>query len=320
MASSSLSPSFVTRTPYDLFAKALVMAHEAPFGDARSQFELAADALYGDLAWTPHPRRLPRRPRDVLDRMARRTSLWEFFHCAPRLMALFACLRKQLTWHAQRVSAARAKKAPAPPMPWLWIISSTAPRAVMRALPFAPMKGWPTGFYEGPPSGTLRLVIVRELPATRDTLLLRVMGAGRTLHRAIDEIAALPDDAPERKIALPLLMKLRLTLPDEDPLMKHLSPLEASDAYQNAVKKIEQRAAERALEQGLERGLERGLARGLAPMVHQFSRRLGRPLTDAERVTLNTRLDALGPERIGDVVLDLAPDALAAWLADPDAR
>ena len=33
----------------------------------------------------------------------------------------------------------------------------------MRALPFAPMKGWPTGFYEGPPSGTLRLVIVREL-------------------------------------------------------------------------------------------------------------------------------------------------------------
>jgi hypothetical protein len=55
-------------------------------------------------------------------------------------------------------------------------------------------------------------------------------------------------------------------------------------------------------------------------MVHQFSRRLGRPLTDAERVTLNTRLDALGPERIGDVVLDLATDALAAWLADPDAR
>ena len=52
---------------------------------------------------------------------------------------------------------------------------------------------------------------------------------------------------------------------------------------------------------------------------HQFARRLGRPVTAAEHAELLRRLDTLGADRIGDVVLDLAPDALAAWLADPNA-
>jgi hypothetical protein len=59
---------------------------------------------------------------------------------------------------------------------------------------------------------------------------------------------------------------------------------------------------------------------GLAPVLRLFERRLARPLTDPERKIITDRLDTLGPERLGDVVLDLAPDALASWLADPEAR
>jgi hypothetical protein len=43
------------------------------------------------------------------------------------------------------------------------------------------------------------------------------------------------------------------------------------------------------------------------------------PLADADRRAVATRLDLVGPERLGDVVLDLDGDALAAWLADPNA-
>jgi hypothetical protein len=49
-------------------------------------------------------------------------------------------------------------------------------------------------------------------------------------------------------------------------------------------------------------------------------RRAGRPLTEAEQATLLTRFDRVGPDRLGDVVLDFTPAELAAWLADPDAR
>jgi hypothetical protein len=64
-----------------------------------------------------------------------------------------------------------------------------------------------------------------------------------------------------------------------------------------------------------------GRTEGVAALLtHAYSRRLNRPLTPAEQTTLLARLDTHGPTRLGDVVLDLASDAIAAWLADPDAR
>jgi hypothetical protein len=55
-------------------------------------------------------------------------------------------------------------------------------------------------------------------------------------------------------------------------------------------------------------------------LARLFERRLGRELARTERVTLTKRMTALGPDRLGDVVLDLAPQELAKWLADPDAK
>ena len=69
-----------------------------------------------------------------------------------------------------------------------------------------------------------------------------------------------------------------------------------------------------------ERGRTEGLTEGLRVLERVFARRVGRPITAAEHAELLRRLDTLGPDRIGEVVFDLAPEALAAWLADPDAR
>ncbi len=69
------------------------------------------------------------------------------------------------------------------------------------------------------------------------------------------------------------------------------------------------------LGQGLEQGLKEGLEQGLEPLVHQFERRLARTLTPEERSTLATRLRSEGAKTVGDVVLDLSPEDLAAWLA-----
>jgi hypothetical protein len=54
--------------------------------------------------------------------------------------------------------------------------------------------------------------------------------------------------------------------------------------------------------------------------VHLFSRRLGRDLSDVERRVLAERLNAVGADRLGDVVLDLEPGELNGWLADPKAQ
>jgi hypothetical protein len=61
-------------------------------------------------------------------------------------------------------------------------------------------------------------------------------------------------------------------------------------------------------------------AEGMRTTLHLFERRLRRALTEDERATVLARLSAVGPVRLGDVVLDLDGAQLAAWLADPDAR
>ncbi len=52
----------------------------------------------------------------------------------------------------------------------------------------------------------------------------------------------------------------------------------------------------------------------LAPTMRQIERRLGRPLTAAERSVLLARLDAHGAQ-LGDLALDLPTDKLVEWLA-----
>lgn len=71
---------------------------------------------------------------------------------------------------------------------------------------------------------------------------------------------------------------------------------------------------------GREEGLREGLREGLAPLLRLFARKLGRPLSEQEEATMCARLATHGADRLGDVALDLDGAALAAWLADPNAR
>jgi hypothetical protein len=58
----------------------------------------------------------------------------------------------------------------------------------------------------------------------------------------------------------------------------------------------------------------------LEVLTYEFGHRLRRDLTETERAILVTRIDRLGAERVGNVVLDLDTTQLASWLADPAAR
>jgi hypothetical protein len=65
-----------------------------------------------------------------------------------------------------------------PSLPNQWVISSGRPDAGIDGLRFRPMPGRLRGLYESPPLHRTRLVVVSELPVTRDTLLVRLLGAG----------------------------------------------------------------------------------------------------------------------------------------------
>ncbi len=279
----------MTHNPFDEFAKSLVVDRQAFFGHAETECELTRDALYADLAWEPDRSLLPKRSRDLVDRMARVASLWEFAHRPPDFLTAVTCVDKVLAWHRQRVARAKARRRRAPPMAPLWLICAGTPRKLRLALSFAPMKDWLRGFYQGPDGSGLRLVLVRELPVRADTLLLRLMGAGVVLRRAVAEVEALPDDAEERIIALRHIERIgRIRARTEQRRMDGKQFVaETRAAHRAWTEKVEARAMKKGIKKGIEKGIEKGREEGLRIAVVAYCEAAGIALDDERRASLD---------------------------------
>jgi hypothetical protein len=97
-------------------------------------------------------------------------------------------------------------------------------------------------------------VVVNELPVARNTLLLRLCGAGAVLKRAIAELKELQADAPERTLALPILLRLRLTVPS-DPAKQTTDDQEFLMDTQDIVETWRREAIAEGREEGVARSL-----------------------------------------------------------------
>jgi hypothetical protein len=172
---------------------------------------------------------------------------FEFFHKAPSSDELTMCVNKH---GALRHNLERRNQAM--PLPIQWVISSGRPQAGIKGLGFRPLRGWPRGLYETVRLLWTRLVVVNELPVKRDTLLLRLLGAGAVFKRAIAQLSALPPDARERQLALPVLVSLRLSSPD--PAHQTADEQEFFMATQDIVEAWRQKAIEEGEQQGVQRG------------------------------------------------------------------
>jgi hypothetical protein len=291
------------RTPFDTFVKGVTVDALSPLGRAETDVRIAPDPQFADVCFEPTS---PPAARDG-DLLLRLTSegpvMLEFARQAPDIAELGTWQGKQLAWW-RRLQAAERREEQArwkrPPL--FWGLSTGAPREALGYFGLKAMDAsvWPRGCYAGAPGGRFRVVVISELPRERETIVVRTMGAGVTFRKALEDLAALPDDAPERTLVLPHLARLRLETENDEEDAMHPTTVETHRMYNEMRAKL--------------------VECGLRPLVRLFERRLARSLTEAERATLLTRLSSVGPDRLGDVVLDLDPPALAVWLDDPDAR
>lgn len=138
--------------------------------------------------------------------------------------------------------------------------------------------------------------------------MLRLMGAGRTLRDAVADLRALEDNAPERVLSLPLLLRLRIEA-EKDPKKNEeeeellMNAREIIDAYQAEMAQHRKEARV----QGRAEGRMEGKAEGVAGAILKvFTRRFGPPPADvAERIS-----HMLDPETL-DAWLDLAATGTA---------
>ncbi|HEX8107508.1 MAG TPA: hypothetical protein VF516_07250 [Kofleriaceae bacterium] len=241
------------RNRFDQFGKQMVRAVLEDFCTIETDAEVPAETRRIDLWFMRREARasLPEH-LGLLGTIAGRAGTLELFHNTPSIDELVACLIKQGEF---RHCLPRRTAAPPLPLPIQWIISAGRPGRGIEGLAFRPMTGWPSGVYEGPPLLWTRLVVVNELPVARSTLMLRLLGAGAVLQRAIAELTALPPDAPERMLVLPILQRTRLAMsnpqqrtPDDEEFL-----MVTEDIYETWRRQTVQEGVQQGLEQSLER-------------------------------------------------------------------
>jgi hypothetical protein len=299
----------VIRTPFDRFGKQMIRDALEGRCSVESDAEVPANTRHIDLRVTPSDAgaSLP----DHLGLLGRITSgsvTLEFFHNTPSGEELRMCLIK----HGEFCHFLSRQKT-LPPLPTQWVISSGRPDAGIDGLGFRPMPGGLRGIYESPPLQYTRLVVVSELPVTRDTLLVRLLGAGSVLKHAIAELQALPADAPERRLALPVLLRLRLTVPT-DPAQQTSDDQEFLMNTQDIVETWRREAIQEGVKQGLEQGVKQGLEQGERKvLLRQLRRRFGAEV-DGE----TERRVAMAPAEQIEVWAErvLSAATLAEFLAD----
>ncbi|WP_437624190.1 hypothetical protein [Sorangium sp. So ce1151] len=292
----------------DQFAKSLLRDGLSLVSAAETEVEVLAATQKIDVYSVPDPaREAERAGMGLLGELAAEPSLFEPFHSTPSLRQVRRCLRKQLTWHHELERRARsaagtvvpdedadAPLQPAVDFPALVVISPGRPETVLDAYRCEPAQA---GVYHAVPGLVMRVVVLAELPRTRATLLLRLLGSGRLLREAVADLAALPDDAWERSIATPLLVHFRLgtqepTTDEEDDVSAEIRAW-----FEEYQQKLRAEARKEGLTEGRTEGLTEGRTGAAARAVLTVLRVRGIAVPDAARERILAEKDPETLER-----------------------
>ncbi len=164
-----------------------------------------------------------------------------------------ALIRKQHVWHHELERRARAEagdvedddaEPPVPvPFPTLVALSQGLPRTVIEEYAFAAVG---RGVYAAPRGLATRILVLSELPETPATVLLR-LASGKRRAEAIAEILRMPEDAWERKTAVPFLVQFGMAAHGEASPEEQMTVGELSRQAEEAVRNVERSTERRVL-------------------------------------------------------------------------
>ncbi len=273
------------RNRFDRAGKDLLRASLEPDGPFESDAEVGPETQRADAWFTPDPQRpATRRDLGLLYRLTEEACLLEPFHAPPGEDEVGECVRKVLNF--RHVLALRT---PPVPLPVQWIFSAGRPARAVDGFRFQPAEGWPSGVYRMAPRLFTGLVVVSELPRTRETLILRLLGAGRVFQEAANELASLDPGARERALAGPVLLRYRLEIVHE-PGKRTSEDEEFFMSTQDMVEAWERDTEARGLAKGFTEGLAKGLTAGVAKGLILAARaQFGALPRDVERIIEDER-------------------------------
>ncbi len=167
-----------------------------------TELELPPDFL--DLYFEPDPSGAA--APGLLGELTRASCILTPFHQTPNEGDGRDSMRLGLgLWAMQGRNAAEAQ-TPRPEVAPSWLISTDPSKVLISGFGMKPSQ--PSGLYVSAPMLAMNAIVLSELPRTRATLLLRLLGTGTLLEEALAEQAALPADARERRAARAALLAI----------------------------------------------------------------------------------------------------------------
>jgi hypothetical protein len=301
------------RNWFDCYTKSFLQDMLGPTGKVETQHEIrATDSQWADVWYEPDAAQAHLRERmGWLGKMCAEACTFEPFGRSPEDEQVRACLRKLFTKHHQRIREAIKKKAPTPPLPRQWTIAPSLPPRTAATFALRRPKGWPKGISFGPDGYGLGWVSLRDLPRTRQTLLLRLMGgSGPVFRNALEDLENLPGDAWERPHAKEMLVARRAEF-GQDPSSLGEAEQEFLMSTQPLVQQWKEQIRQEARQEGLLEGQREGHREGRKEARQELAERLRTSLLE----TYRARFGSVPPAIANAIQLVRAPDKLASWVA-----
>ena len=206
----------MSRTPFDVFCKQFLETFLSPIGTVNINREITGESRWVDIWFEPTvPGQVSSTDLGLLGRMAITPCLIEPFRKQPPVIEVCNCKGKLFAVFGELQRQAHREKRSIPDaldgFPWLWILAPSASEQFLKRLKFTADENELPGIYLNEGDRTA-LIAINQLPATEETLWVRLMGNGKTQEQAIQTILSFPKGDPRRSVILQLLVTWKISL------------------------------------------------------------------------------------------------------------
>jgi Domain of unknown function (DUF4351) len=307
----------MTQFPHDEFAKNFLDSLLSPLGTVEVSQQISSEVRYADVYFTPQVNAAKTADLGLLAKLVTSAVVFEPFRNSVKMPQIRACMSKLFDLHqalgkeAKKENQSELAEAN---LPMLWTLTPTLSAPILEGFGAKlDLENWGEGVYLMPTHLKTGIIVLHQLPKTPETLWLRILGKGRVQEQAIQEVAALPAQHPQRDNVLDLLGNLKVILearstiePEEQELIMQLSPL-----YLEKIQAAELVGEQRGEVKGNTQGRVEE-ARGL--VVRLLNRKVGNVSP-----SLLKKIQALPLEQVellGEDLLDFTSiDNLEQWLS-----
>jgi hypothetical protein len=202
----------MTRTPFDQLSKQYLEEFLEPLGKVERQYEVPGEAKYIDVWFVPNPESVRVNDLGLLGQMAQKPSLFEPYRDIPSRTEVRVSVMKLVWVQEDERRKAHKEEIPEDEQPVLWILAASTSQPLLDAANVIIDPAYPTGVYFTADIFKTAIVAIDQLPESPDTLLLRVLGRGRTQKRAIEEVLSLPANAPRKNQILRLVASWKVRM------------------------------------------------------------------------------------------------------------